>query len=157
MPQGVRTVYVPEAHDSTPTFGAAATLTRVFRELIAGSPAVFDAPAPQAEAVVELSIDSVGDAAGVTGVAPPGQAAPIAKYAVSMVGSLRMFDRDASIIWQSGPVSVGEDYLAGLTDDPRPTASERVLSGTENNRRRAVERAAERLARELYARMVEGF
>lgn len=156
MPLGVRRVFVPQAYDSSPTFAAASVLTESFRERIASSPVVEDVPAPQAEAVLELTLESVSDNLSPTLAVAAGQPAPPPKFGLRMVGKLRMFDHHGKVVWQSESVAVNEDYLAGAPSSSL-VGNEAVLRGTEDNRRRALERAATALAGELYGRLVEGF
>lgn len=156
MPLGARRVFVPQALDSTPTFGAAATLTRAFRQQIAESPIVHESAAAEADAVLELSIDSVRDSLELSAAPTVGVVASVPKYSLIMSGTLRMFDSSGKVVWQSPTATVGDDYLTGVSSGGA-SGGEAVMTGTENNRRRALERVSEKLARELYGLMVEGF
>lgn len=160
MPGGYRRVYVPNAIDAAFDVGSANTLTRVFRQLVQGSTVIEHTSAKQAEVVAELKIENTADAPGVSGNAAPvtASAGGVASYAVpkfslAMSGTLRLYDASGSSIWFSGPLSVYEDYLSGQTPD-NPDA---VLRVTEDNRRRALERCADALARALYTKMLENF
>lgn len=158
MPGGYRRVYVPNAIDAGFDVGSANTLTRVFRALVQGSTVIEHVSAKDAEIVAELKIENTTDAPGVSGnPAPlaPGQTASYAvpKFAMVMAGTLRLYDASGGIVWQSGSVSVSEDYLSGQTQDN----TNAVLRVTEDNRRRALERCADDLARLLYTKMLESF
>jgi hypothetical protein len=148
MPGGYRKVYVPNALDAAFDVGPANTLTRVFRQLVQASTVVTHVSAKEAEVVAELKLENTSDAPGVSGVTV-GTTYAVPKFALAMTGSLRLYDASGSIIWQSGNVTVSEDYLSGEGDA--------VLRVTEDNRRRALERCADDLARLLYTKMMENF
>src|SRR5262249_2333397 len=115
-------------------------------------------PLAQAEAVFEARIDSTLDTQVpvATGSVPT-----TPKYVLNMAGSARLIDQSGAIIWQSGQVPVSEEYASGAPlCSPGPCAPsivENVVPMTESNRRRALERAAELLANELYTRLVADF
>lgn len=157
-PNGVTKIYVNQAMDNALDVGPAATLTRALRQRIDASHAVRLVPLVDAEAVFEARIDSAADSQSplATGGAPT-----TPKYSMNMTGSARLIDNKGEVVWRSGPVSVYEDYASGLpacTPGPcAPSIIENTIPMTESNRRRALERAAEALAQELYTRLMEGF
>ncbi len=152
MPGGFRRVYVPQALDASFDVGPALTVTRVFRSLVqASTVAVHVSSAKDAEVVAELKIENTADALGVTGAPAPNQSYTVTQFALTMAGTLRLYDAGGAIVWQTGAVPVTEYYLAGQA------GGSEALQQTENNRRRALDRAAENLARELYKKMVESF
>jgi hypothetical protein len=157
-PRGVTRVFVNQAMDAALDVGPAAALTRALRERIDVSTALKNVALVDAEAVLEARIESTVDlGAPVASEGPP----TTQKYVLGMVGSLRMIDRSGAVVWQSGGVRVDEDYASGLPAcTPGPCAAsviENNVPMTEANRRRALEHAAEELAKELYARLVESF
>lgn len=157
LPLGISAVYVPEAGDAGLDVGPGATLTRVLRGRFLASMGARHVTRDQAQAVVEASIDSTRDNAGLSGVPDATARAVVQKYTVVMTGSARLIDSSARVVWESGATTVAEDYLSGLPSVAVQAAIEGALPITESNRRRALERAAERLAHELYARLMEGF
>jgi Lipopolysaccharide-assembly len=157
---GYTKVYVNQAMDNTADVGAASTLTRVLRHRVDLSRVSRLAELNEAEVVLEARIDGASDVLGAV-VTGAGQTPTVPKYTLAMRGSARLIDKNAKVVWQSGSVSVEEDYLSGLpicgSKNCGAGASEGALPATESNRRRALERAAEQLANELYTRLMEGF
>jgi hypothetical protein len=161
MPKGFRKVYVNQAMDNTTDVGLAATLTRVLRERIDTSKAATLVSLGDAEVVLEARIDSASDYLSTAINTDPKSTAPaVPKYVLGMVGSVRLIDKNAQIVWSSGPVRVEEDYLSGQLGCPggcSQALAENAIPATESNRRRALDRAAEALANQLYSRLVENF
>jgi hypothetical protein len=157
-PNGVTKIFVNQAMDNGLDVGPAATLTRTLRQRVDTSNVLRLCTLQDAEAVFEARIES---AAEVVSPLATGGAPTTPKYVLNMVGTARLIDHAGSVIWQSGRVSVSEDYASGLPAcNPGPCAPsiiENTIPMTESNRRRALERAAELLASELYTRLMEGF
>lgn len=160
IPHGYKKIYVPQVVDAGLDVGAAAALTRYLRSRIELSHIADHTNLKDAEVVLEAKIHSISD---VINVAPnPGnrtlaQTYAVPKYTLTMYGSMRMIDADGRVVWQSGVISAGEDYLTALDDSRDKMTREGALPYTESHRRRAIERAAAQLADELYSRLTEGF
>ena len=169
MPKGFTRVYVNQAMDNSTEVGPAGTLTRVLRERVDTSHVAHLASLADAECVLEARIEGAADALGTqVQITDPKVVAPpqVPKYTLALVGSARLIDKNAQIVWSSGNVRVEEDYLSGqlACRDANGNAvgcnaslTENAIPATESNRRRALERAAEQLANQLFTRMMEGF
>ncbi|MCC6808376.1 MAG: hypothetical protein IT381_13210 [Deltaproteobacteria bacterium] len=157
-PNGITKVYVNQAMDAAHDVGPAATLTRVLRDRVATSNALRHVALADAEAVLEARVESA-----VESVSPQALGGPptTPKYVLAMTGSARLIDTKGTIVWQSGAITVSEDFASGLplcnAGPCAPSIVENTIPMTESNRRRALERAAEQLAHELYGRLLEGF
>jgi len=155
MPGGYQRIFVTQASDTSSEVGPAGTLTRIMRQRIQTSRTVKLVSRTNAEIVLEPSIDNVADQ---TAVGPdPTKSYSVQKFTVVMAGTMRAIDADAKVVWQSPSISIAEDYLLSAQAAQTQAQRETALPVTESNRRRALERAAERLANELYSKLMENF
>lgn len=162
LPFAARLIYVVQARDETYDMGASALVTESLRKQLQASGLAQQVPLKSAQVVLEPSVKFISDAltpdlralSAANGAAI--RTPTVTRYVLSMGGTLRAVDASGKVIWQSRTVSTEEYYLAGVGGDSQ-LAKEQALPQTENNRRRALNHAAQVLSNMLYAQLVEDF